>query len=168
MMGTGSLSRLSRAALYWAICLAVLSMVSVACGGQPSASGGVQITDAWARTSPTMATAGAVYMRIANNGTTEDGLIDASIDPSIAASVEMHETVAGGTNMGSAPMMEMRPVDRIAIPAGASVELAPGGYHIMLMDLAGPLQSGGQVQLTLVFERAGTIAVTADVRETTP
>jgi copper(I)-binding protein len=167
-MGKWFLSRANRTARWWAVCLVALAMVGVACGGQPSASGGLHISDAWARTSPTMATAGAVYLRIANSGTSEDGLVGASVDPSVAASVEIHETVASGSNTGSAPMMEMRPVDRIAIPAGSSVELAPGGYHIMLINLAKPLESGGQVQLTLVFEHAGAIAVTADVRETTP
>ncbi|MEP7379574.1 MAG: copper chaperone PCu(A)C [Chloroflexota bacterium] len=167
-MSTKSLSPVSRATLHVAACLVGLSVVIGGCGGQPSASGGLQISDVWARTSPTMATAGAVYMRIANSGTAEDGLVAARVDQSVAASVEIHETVASGSNMGSAPMMEMRPVDRITIPAGSSVALAPGGYHIMLINLTGPLQTGGQIQLTLVFEHAGTIVVTADVRETTP
>jgi copper(I)-binding protein len=70
--------------------------------------------------------------------------------------------------MGEEPMMEMRPVERIAIPAGQSVALEPGGFHIMLLDLAEPLELGQQVDLTLVFENAGEVAVTAEIRAAQP
>jgi copper(I)-binding protein len=70
--------------------------------------------------------------------------------------------------MGSSPMMEMRPVDRIVIPHGQTVMLQPGGYHVMLMDLAAPLEASSQIRVTLTFEHAGQIAVTADVRDTAP
>jgi copper(I)-binding protein len=80
-------------------------------------------------------------------------------------------TTAGGMN-GSVPaaggMMEMKPVDQIAVPAGGSVALEPGGFHIMLRDLVKPLEVGTTVELTLTFEKAGDKVVTADVRDTTP
>jgi copper(I)-binding protein len=143
--------------------------VVAACTSQPAASGGMSVTGAWARNSPAVATAGAVYMTIANSGSEDDALTGASVDQSIAASVEVHETVAAGSGMGTdEPMMEMRPVESIAVPAGQTVALEPGGYHIMLLDLAAPLQIGEQIDLTLVFERAGQINVTAEIRETQP
>jgi len=62
----------------------------------------------------------------------------------------------------------MRAVDRLEIPAGETVSLEPGGYHIMLLDLASPLEEGSTVELTLTFENAGELVVTAEVRATGP
>lgn len=152
----------------------------------------LQITGVWARTSPSMASRGAAYMVIANGTDIDDALLSASVDPSIAATVEVHETVKAGGEMGSdttmgggemgsdttmgmgsdttmgGGMMQMRPVDRIDIPAGQSVALKPGGYHIMLLDLQAPLETGGKLELTLTFEKAGEVTVTADILETAP
>ena len=67
-----------------------------------------------------------------------------------------------------APMMEMVPVDRIELPAGATASLQPGGYHVMLLDLVAPLAEGDQLELTLSFELAGEIVVTAVVGDGAP
>jgi hypothetical protein len=57
-------------------------------------------------------------------------------------------------------VMRMREVEKgLEIPAGGSVTLAPGGYHLMMMGLKGPLKQGSTVPVTLVFEKAGTIDV---------
>ena len=56
----------------------------------------------------------------------------------------------------------------LPLPAGTAVELKPGGYHIMLMQLAGPLKVGSSFELTLTFEKAGTTTITVPVRETAP
>jgi copper(I)-binding protein len=62
--------------------------------------------------------------------------------------------------------MTMRPVkDGLPIPAGKSVSLAPGGYHLMLMDLKAPLKKGDKIPVTLKFEKAGDVNVTLDVRD---
>lgn len=132
---------------------------------------------------------GAAYLQIANGGDTDDALVAAAVDPSVAAKVELHETTAaGGTDEGSgsmsspttgsgsmstpttdgSPMMRMSPVDRIDIPAAKTVSLAPGGYHIMMLDLATPLVVGTTVDLTLTFENAGQVHVSANVRDTAP
>ena len=61
-------------------------------------------------------------------------------------------------------VMTMRPLDKgLEIAPGKSVKLAPGGYHVMLMDLKGALKQGEQVPVTLQFEKAGTVQVTLDV-----
>lgn len=134
------------------------------------------VTGAWARTSPAVATNGAAYFTVTNDGTVDDALVAAAADPSVAATVELHETVAadvpmGGdtstTAMGTA-MMEMRPVDRIDVPAGDMAELKPGGYHVMLLDLAEPLVVGETLELTLTFEEAGEQVVTVEVRDAAP
>lgn len=61
-------------------------------------------------------------------------------------------------------MTGMQPVDRIEIPAGGTVRLEPGGYHLMLMDLTEMPAVGSTVELTLTFETAGDVVVQAEVR----
>lgn len=147
----------------------------------------IDITGAWARTSPKMATAGAAYFTITNSGDLDDALVAASVDPAIAARAEVHETVAAGPGDGTGDgmgadqgmggdtgrgdgdgMMQMREVDRVAIPAGESVAFEPGGYHVMLLDLAAPLETGDTIDLTLTFEESGEQVVTAEVRDQAP
>jgi hypothetical protein len=153
----------------------------VACGDddEPAGSTGtpltIEIEGAWARTSPTMATAGAAYMTVTNAGDTGDSLRGASVDPSVAGSVELHQTVAESgdesmtTTTGMAGgTMTMVPVDEIIVSGGETVALEPGGYHLMLLDLVEPLEVGATIELTLTFERAGEIEVTADVRDMAP
>ena len=70
----------------------------------------------------------------------------------------MHET----RNMSG--MMMMEKVDKVALPAGARVELKPGAYHLMLIGLKRPLTPGQTVDITLEFERAGKIKTRAEVR----
>lgn len=160
---------------------------------------GIEISGAWARTSPSSAEAGAVYLEITNDGDVDDALVGASVDTSVAGRAEVHETVAvepgatdGGAmddgaddgmddspddgmddspdgaddDMNGGGMMEMRPVDRIEVPAGETVALEPGGYHIMLLELAAPLEAGTTLEVTLTFEEGGEQVVTADVRDT--
>lgn len=151
------------------------TIIILAGAGCAPGSDQLEVTDAWARNSPAVATAGAVYLRIANATAADDRLVDVEVDAAVAAEAELHETVAAtpsgsGMGMGSsgAPMMEMREVDEIEIPARSTVVLEPGGYHIMLMDLAEPLALGSRIEVTLVFEVAGEIDVTAEVRESAP
>ena len=61
-------------------------------------------------------------------------------------------------------MMQMSPVPNIPVPANGKVELKPGGFHLMLIGLTRPLKIGDKVQLTLNFEKAGKIPVTAEVQ----
>lgn len=158
----------------------VLALVATAtllagCGGDGA---GIAVTDAWARTSPSMTSAGAAYMVITNDGEVDDALVGAAVDSSVAATVEIHETVAMGSDttmggMGSdttmgGGMMTMQPVERIDLPAGGSATLEPGGYHLMLLDLAEPLESGETISITLTFEQGGEQVVEAEVRDSAP
>jgi len=61
--------------------------------------------------------------------------------------------------------MSMQQVPSIVVPAGESVALEPGGFHIMLMQLAEPLETGSEFTVTLTFEKAGAIDVNVTVRE---
>jgi periplasmic copper chaperone A len=161
-----------------------------ACGGDDagtsSAGGtGVSISGAWARTSPSAVTNGAAYVTI----TAEDGdvLTGASVDASVAAVAEVHETVmAGGgdshsgmsdttmagmsdtTMAGGMGAMTMQEIPELVIPAGEAVMMKPGGYHIMLMELVEPLELGSTFTLTLTFENAGDVEVEVPVRDAAP
>lgn len=164
------------------VALAATALVA-GCG---SDGGAIEISDAWVRTSPSMASAGAAYMEVSNTGDSDDALIGAAVDPGIAATVEIHETVTmdsddGGmgsdttmgdmgtdTTMEGGGMMTMQPVERIDIPAGGSVSLEPGGYHVMFLDLAAPFEAGDSIEITLTFENAGEQVVTAEVRDANP
>ncbi len=138
-----------------AILLAFLVGLLAGCGGGEK---GIVIEDAWVRPSPMTAGNGAAYMVIRNTGSEDDALIAADSD--IAGAVEIHETM-----MMEGDMMGMQPVESIPVPAGGSVTLEPGGYHIMLIDMREPLEAGQTVTLTLTFEKAGPIEVQAEVRE---
>jgi copper(I)-binding protein len=98
----------------------------------------------------------AGYLSITNPGTTADALIAAS--SSAASMVEIHETTADASGMAG-----MRPVARIDVPAGASVELKPGGYHLMLMGVES-ITVGTTVDLELTFEKAGKVQIKAEVK----
>jgi copper(I)-binding protein len=138
-------------------------------GGEAAA---VEVTGAWSRNSPMMSEAGAAYMTITS--AVDDRLVGASVDPSVAGTVEIHETVMAEGEMAEGEMgdmggeMTMRPVDGIDLPAGEAVALEPGGLHIMLLDLPAPLEIGQTYELTLTFEQAGEQTVTVEVREEAP
>ena len=137
-----------------AVVLAALSLA--ACGGSGTA-GGITVSDAWARPSPMMERAGAAYLVLRNNGAADDKLL--SVESDVAKTIELHETKE------SNGMMAMSPVPNVPVPAYGKAELKPGGYHVMLIGLTRELKVGDKVQLTLNFEKAGKIPVTAEVKE---
>jgi hypothetical protein len=162
--------------------LAALSLTAAACGGDGAA---IEIDGAWARTSPMSAEAGAAYFQISSE--TDDVLIGASVDASVAGTVEIHETrmVEGSEDssmdddspdddsmdddsMEVSDVMEMVEVGRIELPAGETVSLEPGGFHIMMLDLAAPLADGDTFELTLDFETADDQVVTVTVGDSAP
>jgi copper(I)-binding protein len=122
---------------------------------------GVEVTDVWARPTAPGAQNGAVYMTLESAGA--DALTAASVPATVAGSVEIHETMAADdSGMGD---MAMRPIDRLDLPAGQRVVLEPGGYHIMLVGLAAPLDAGSSVELSLRFECADPAHVTASIED---
>ena len=144
-----------RALVMSVVLLAVLALA--ACGGSGGTTGGITVSDAWARPSPMMNRAGAAYMVIQNNGAAEDKLL--SVESDVAQTIELHET----KEMNG--MMAMSPVPNIPVPANGKAELKPGGLHVMLIGLNRELKAGDKVQLTLNFEKAGKVPVTAEVKE---
>ena len=119
-------------------------------------AGDLVITQAWARATPKGAKIGGGYLTIENKGTAPDRLIGGSAD--VAGSVQVHEMSMDGG------VMKMHPLDKgLAIEPGKTVKLAPGGYHLMMMDLKSPLKKGDKLPITLEFEKAGKVQVSLDV-----
>jgi hypothetical protein len=146
-----------------AAALAALALVVTACGGGTSgASGatGVEITKAWARTTPPGVSVGAVYLTASSHG--DDALTGASVDPDVAAKAELHtESTSGG-------MTSMAPVASMPVTKRDPLVLGPLGNHLMLVDLAGPLAKGETFDVTLHFAKAGDAQVRVEVRDEAP
>ncbi len=120
------------------------------------------VSDAWSR--PAIGT-GVVYMRLSNRGDVPDQL-DAARTP-VARVVEIHESMDESKSMPGMKMtgvMSMERVRALTIPAHGSVTLAPGGYHLMAIDLRHDLHPNTQFPLQLHFARAGWTSVTVRVR----
>jgi periplasmic copper chaperone A len=131
--------------------------------GQPAAQGPAQagptvrigqltITAPWTRATPQGARVAGGYMTITNTGSEPDRLIGGTFQ--LAGRFEVHEmAVTGG-------VMTMRELAQgLDIPAGGKVELRPGGFHVMFMDLRGQVREGQPIKGTLVFQRAGTVEI---------
>lgn len=102
-------------------------------------------------TLPNQPVAGA-FLQVTNNGTEDDVLI--AVSSPVAERGEVHEMAMDGDTMR---MREL--ADGLVIPAGETVELKPGGYHLMFMQLKEPLVEGDTVEATLEFQNAGTVKV---------
>lgn len=116
----------------------------------------IVISDAWAPATPTAATVAAGYLTITNPSATDDRLV--RVTSTRTPRVEIHEMAMDGS------VMRMRPVGGIVLPAGGHVTLAPGGYHLMLLDITEPLVAGQTIPIALTFEHAGTIDAVLEVR----
>jgi copper(I)-binding protein len=113
--------------------------------------GDITVSSPWTRATPPRARAGGGFAKIVNAGG-EDRLVSASAN--VSKRTELHEmTVADG-------VMKMREMaDGIPVPAGGTLELKPGSYHVMFFDLTGPLKEGENVPVTLTFEKAGEVTL---------
>jgi copper(I)-binding protein len=125
----------------------------VGCGGsEPS----LRVEGAWSR--PTAgATPGVVYFSIVNDGGAPDRLLGAH--STRCASVEIHQTRIVDDRMSMAPVK-----NGMTVAPGESVAFAPGGHHLMLFGLDGPLEVGEVYELLLEFEITGELAVGVEVR----
>lgn len=117
---------------------------------------GVAVEKAWARATPGKAKNGGAYLMIANTGAAGDRLVAAAAD--VAERVEIH------THLNDNGVMRMRKVEGVDVPAGGTVMLKPGGYHIMFLGLNKPLVKGGSFPLTLTFEKAGKQTVQVQIQ----
>jgi periplasmic copper chaperone A len=135
---------------------AVMAILLAPVQAEEVKAGDLVITQAWSRATPGGAKVGGGYLTIENKGTAPDRLIGGSAD--IAPKVQVHEM---SMNNG---VMTMRPVEGgLVIEPGKTVKLSPGGFHLMLLDLKGPLKQGDKLPITLEFEKAGKVSIVLDV-----
>jgi periplasmic copper chaperone A len=114
-----------------------------------------RVTDAWVRGTVAQQKATGLFAKI----TSDQGARLVSASSAVAAVVEIHEMSMEGD------VMRMRALPKgLALPAGQLVELKPGGYHLMLMDLKQPLKTGDTVAVTLVFEGADKKRETVEIQ----
>lgn len=117
----------------------------------------VVVEGAWARFTPGRARTGAAFMSITAKGPAEDRLL--AVRSIVAEHVELHTHIMEGG------IARMRRIEMVAIAAGGTTELKPGGSHVMLLGVHTPPPAvGSKLALTLVFERAGEVRVEAEVR----
>jgi copper(I)-binding protein len=119
----------------------------------------VKVETPWARPTAQGQAAGGGFLRIVG-GAANDKLVSASSE--VAGRVELHTMKMEGD------IMRMRQIDAIEVPAGKTVDLAPGGLHVMFMDLKAPLKTGSSFPLTLKFEKAGEVKVDVKVQTAPP
>lgn len=136
----------------------LLATIIAACQSAPEGPA-ISVEGAWGRPSPKIATAGAFYMLIKNDGSEADNLEAA--ESSACGVVELHESYK--TDEGA---MGMRPVETgIEVPAGGEAVLKMGGLHIMCIDKLEDFEVGAVLPLTLNFEKSGEIEMEIEIRE---
>jgi periplasmic copper chaperone A len=147
-----SIGKYIRGGLAAALALAAMPVVATGAWAADYDVGSIHIAQPWARATPKGASSGAGYLTVTNNGTAPDRLTCAGSDA--AAQCQIHSmTMENG-------VMKMRPVEGgLEIKPGETVTLKPGGYHVMLVDLKHPLETGSAVAVTLQFDKAGTVKV---------
>lgn len=134
--------------------------LALSCGtalAQDYTAGPLKIEQPWTRATPAGAKVAGGYVAVTNTGSAADRLLGGSSE--IAGKVEIHEM---SMNNG---VMTMRGLpEGVELKPGAKVEMKPGGYHIMFMDLKRQLKEGEKVKGTLTFEKAGAVPVEFSVQ----
>ncbi len=121
-----------------------LAALSLAFASGAALAQPVEVKDAWARASVQGQKASGAFMKI----TAKDGAQLVGVASPVAGVAEVHEMKMEGD------IMKMRAAPTLDLPAGKTVELKPGGYHVMLMDLKAALVKDSSLPLTLVFKDA--------------
>ena len=140
--------------------LGVLAILGTAVPAQAheEKTGDITIVHPWSRPAA-QGHNGVIYLGIENRGAADDRLV--AVSTPLATKVEFHQsTMEEGIH-------RMEQVESIVVPAGGTVELAPGGLHIMLIGLKAPLVAGESFPMTLVFVRGGRIEVEVKIEEAT-
>jgi copper(I)-binding protein len=121
----------------------------------PDALAELKVVNPWVRATPGTARISAGYAELVNTGESDDQLV--SVSSPMSPMIEMHESKS---NNG---IMSMSPVNAISISAQGREVLEPGGYHLMIMQLAEPLKAGDTIPLTFTFAKQGDVRVDAKV-----
>ncbi|MFC2992584.1 copper chaperone PCu(A)C [Halomonas tibetensis] len=137
--------------LRYALAGMALALVSHSVLAQP-----LSVENAKVRAVPPVSTNTAAFMVLHNRGDSDLAVVDARSPAAEITELHNHVDVDG--------VMQMRRVAEIGLPAGGSAELAPGGLHLMLIDLVAPLHEGDEVEITLVLDSDETLTFSAPVR----
>ena len=141
------------------LCGSALVLAALSVSADDFKAGAVTIGHPYARATAAGQTVGGSYFKLQNRGG-NDRLVAAGAK--VSASVEIHEMKMEGD------VMRMRQVDGIVLPAGQTVELKPGGLHIMFIGLKAPLKAGDKFPMKLKFEKAGEVEVMVSVEAQGP
>ncbi len=134
---------------------AILLLAAIGCGEARDVKlGAIAIGHPYARATVAGQPTGGGYLTLENKGG-DDRLLSATAG--VSGAVELHSMSMDGD------VMRMRQVDAIALPAGQTVELKPGGLHIMFVGLKAPLKAGDRFPMKLKFEKAGEVTVEVTV-----
>lgn len=118
--------------------------------------GNIQIEQPWSRATPGGARVGGGFVTLKNTGTTPDRLV--AVETTIADRAEIHEM-----KMDNGIMRMRRLADGLPLPAGKTMMLKPGSYHLMFIGLKDGIKKGQPFKATLIFEQAGRIELTFNV-----
>lgn len=151
------MTRFAKLALAALIAVATLPAFNLPAFAADVTAGNLTLSGAWTRATPPRARAGGGFLTIANSGEA-DRLV--SVSSPVSTRTEIHEMAVQD---GVMKMREM--ADGVEVPAGGTLELRPGGYHVMFLELTGPLKEGESVPVTLTFEKAGTVEMSLSVEK---
>jgi periplasmic copper chaperone A len=142
--------------------LSVVLMIAAVAAAVPAQAedAGIVVSDAWAKPTLKGTRTGAVYLTLTNRGGGTDHLV--AISTPVAERSELHEDVM------SKGVMSMKPVPDLALAPGASIAIAPGHYHVMLIGVRVPLTAGQSFPLTLTFDKGGPIEANVTVTRALP
>lgn len=139
------------------VALSLAAYAAIPAHAHDYAVGPLKVGHPWARATPPAAKIGGGYLGIENTGSTPDRLLGGSTEA--AARVEIHES-----SLTDGIMRMREKADGVVIAPGQTIEFKPGGLHMMLVDLKTPLKQGDKVKATLMFERAGSVAIELQVQ----
>ena len=134
---------------------ATLAAASIGAAAHDFKAGPIRIDHPYARATVPGQPNGGGFLKLSNEGPTADKLVAAT--SARAGSIELHTMRMEGD------VMRMRQVDGIELPVGQTVELKPGGLHIMFNGLKAPLKEGDSFPVKLKFEKAGEVVVDVKV-----
>ena len=135
----------------------LLALLLAASAGIAAGERGVRVENAWTRAVPAVAPVAGGFLSVVNDGDRADRLL--RIETDAAQRVEIHQM----RNDGGVMRMRALP-DGVIVPAHGRIEFKPGGYHLMLIRPTRALAEGGRFDATLVFQRAGRVTATFEVR----
>ena len=143
----------------YVVFLSLFMVATSAYADQEIKFGKLKIEDPYARATVPAQKAGGAFVKIKNTGAA-DKLI--AVSSPVAKEMQLHTMSMEGN------VMKMREVKAIDIPANGAVELQPGGFHLMLIDLKSQLKAGDQIPVKLKFEKAGELEVKFQVKDMRP